>query len=254
MQGITLLENYVTACLLLSLRLLPLFLFAPPFSLMRVPRMANVIITLGFAAVMIGANPQLVDTVQLTRGWILIAALKEIFFGFIPVVILQMLFASLYMVGRTIDIQAGFGLALLIDPTNRGQRPLFGTIFVYAAATIFFAVNGHHDLMRFFTLSIELVPLGMADIGGSLAPLRNYIFICFFLALAIGGAVIFALFITDILVAILSRTVPQMHALLLGIQVKAILVLFVTPISLGLSGAVFMRMIANAINILPRML
>ncbi|MFC4291055.1 flagellar biosynthetic protein FliR [Sphingorhabdus arenilitoris] len=254
MEAAGLLENYIVACLLLSLRFLPLFLFAPPFSLMRIPRMATVIITFGFAAAMVGANPQLTQLEELSRSWIVISAAKEIFFGFIPVIVLQIMFGSLYMVGRTIDIQAGFGLALLIDPTSRGQRPLFGTIFAYGAAAIFFAVNGHHDLLRFFALSIDLVPLGSGTLGSSITPLLNYIFICFFLALGIGGAVIFALFITDLLVAMLSRTVPQMNALLLGIQVKAILVLFVTPISLGLSGAVFLRLISNAIGVMPKLM
>ena len=43
--------------------------------------------------------------------------------GGIFVMAFQLMFGALYMAGRTIDIQAGFGLALLIDPHDTGPEP-----------------------------------------------------------------------------------------------------------------------------------
>jgi flagellar biosynthetic protein FliR len=45
-----------------------------------------------------------------------------------------------------------------------------------------------------------------------------------------------------------------MNALLLGIQVKAAVMLVSLPIALGLSGALLARLVASALEVMPRLL
>ncbi|MGJ3628982.1 EscU/YscU/HrcU family type III secretion system export apparatus switch protein [Sphingomonas sp. MMS24-JH45] len=68
-------------------------------------------------------------------------------------------FAALLTVGRALDVQVG-GLAMLVDPTTRGQMPLIGTVFAYAAAMLFFAGTGPATLLAIWAAAFDRVPLG----------------------------------------------------------------------------------------------
>ena len=253
-MGSNSLEIWVTSCVLLSLRITPVFLFAPPFTLTRVPKLFTALMGMGLSAILVGAYPDAALVDNASASILLTGGVRELFLGLVPVVVLQLMFGGLYLTGRTIDIQAGFGLALIIDPTTRGQTPLMGTLFAYLAGATFFAMNGHLDLLRFFAASLEAVPLGSANEYAPLSRITSYVFVVSLIALGVGGAVILALFLTDIVIAMLSRTVPQMNALLLGIQVKAIVVLAVMPVAIGVAGALLVRLVANALSAMPRLL
>jgi flagellar biosynthesis protein FliR len=247
-------EVWVVSAVLLSLRITPVFLFAPPFTLIRVPKLYLALMSMGFAASLVLAFPDIAQVKKLGFEVLLIGGIRELCIGLVPVVVLQLMFGALHLVGRTIDIQAGFGLALVIDPTTRGQTPLFGTIFAYVAGVTFFAMNGHHDLLRFFVGSLQAVPLAAANDIATLSQLSSYSFTVGIIALGVGGSTILVLFLTDITIAMLARTVPQMNALLLGIQVKAILVFIALPISLGVSGALFAQLVSNALQTMPKLI
>ncbi len=248
------LAAWVTSCLLLSLRIMPTFLFAPPFTLARVPRSVTALLGLGLAMVLVGTFPEPALLPEVSAKVLLPGAVRELILGLVPVVVLQLLFGGLYLAGRTIDIQAGFGLAMLIDPTTRGQLPMVGTIFAYVAAVTFFAMGGQFDLLRFFAASLKSISLGSPYHLGSIGALAAYASTVSLIAFGIGGAAITALLLTDMVIAMLSRTVPQLNALLLGIQVKAILLLAVVPVALGFSGALFARLVADALETMPRLL
>src|SRR5438270_491160 len=76
---------------------------------------------------------------DLAPGALLAAAGSELILGILFAVILQAAFAAIYVAGRTIDLQAGFGLAVLIDPTSNASTPLIGTLLAMLAGMLFFA-------------------------------------------------------------------------------------------------------------------
>jgi flagellar biosynthesis protein FliR len=245
---------WIASAALLSLRVAPVFVFAPPFTLTKVPRLFLWLFGMGLAMTLVAAYPENARVADLKVATLSIGAAREFMLGLTPVLALQLMFGMLYMVGRMIDIQAGFGLALLIDPATRGQTPITGTIFALLAGVSFFALNGHHELLRFFAASLELVPLGAARDGGALAALLAYMSAIFLLACGVGAAAILALFVADLSIAMLSRTIPQLNALLLGIQVKALLVFIALPVAVALSGTVLTQMCTLALKAMARLI
>jgi flagellar biosynthetic protein FliR len=182
------------------------------------------------------------------------AAVREAMLGVMFVLAFQLVFAALYLAGRTVDIQAGLGLAMLIDPTSRAQTPLVGTLFAYAAGAIFYAMDGHIELLRLMSASLEAIPVGRWTMPGSIGGLSAFISTIFLTAFGVAGAAVLTLFLADLAIALLSRTVPQMNVLVLGFQVKTIALLLVLPICFGLGGALLARMMAMTLQALPRML
>jgi flagellar biosynthesis protein FliR len=244
---------WLASAVLLSLRIAPVFLFAPPFTLTRVPKLFLWLFGLGIAMTLVAAYPESARVSDTRPATLVLGAARELMLGLVPVLALQVMFGALAMVGRTIDIQSGLGFALLIDPTTRGQTPLIGTIFAYLAGAMFFAIDGHLDLLRFFVASLQMVPVGATYDGASAASLTAYVSTTFVAAFGAGASIILVLFLIDVAVAMLSRTVPQMNALLLGIQVKALALLAVLPVAIAVSSVVFARLATDALRAMARL-
>jgi flagellar biosynthetic protein FliR len=242
------LPRFILSCLLLSLRVAPIFAFAPPFTLVRLPRTVRMLMGLGIAACLAGSGLPGATFAQTGVGPIIVAAARELLMGVSIVMMFQIAFGALYVAGRTVDIQAGFGLAMLIDPTTRSQTPLVGTLFAYAAGSIFFAMGGHHDVLRLLAASLESVPIGTAGVPDNLMRVTSFLSISFLIAFGVTGAAILTLFLVDLSLAIMSRTVPQMNVLMLGLQVKTILLLVVLATAFGSSGALIARLMAAMLS------
>jgi hypothetical protein len=72
----------------------------------------------------------------LEPGALIAAAVTELLLGLLIAFGFQVAFASLSFAGRALDVQAGYGLALVIDPGSRAQSPMFGTLFSLRFSTV----------------------------------------------------------------------------------------------------------------------
>lgn len=248
------LTDQTVAVLLISLRIAPLLSFAPPFTLLRVPATVRLMLSISLAAWIVAANPDQTWRAPFWDAGLPLVVAGELFLGISLALALQLAFAALLTAGRTIDIQAGFGLAVVVDPTTRNQLPLVGTLFAYAAGAVFFAIGGPQDLLAIWAASVNHVPLGTASIGGDPGVLMEYMAAVFLMAMGLVGVLLLILFLLDLTVAFLSRTLPQMNVLLFGFQVKAIATLAALPIALALSGALFVRLMRYAIETMPQLI
>ncbi|WP_425999085.1 flagellar biosynthetic protein FliR [Caulobacter sp. DWR1-3-2b1] len=242
------------AVLLLSLRVTPVFALAPPFTLTRTPTLFRVVFGMGLSATLVSAYPATREVADLVLSGLVAAAARELVLGAMVVLTFQMMFAALYVAGRTLDIQAGFGLSLLIDPTTQTQAPLAGTLFAYAAGAVFFAMDGHIELLRLLGASLEAIPLGSAATLPSLGRMAAFISAVFATAMGVAGGAILCLFLADLAIALLSRTTPQLNVLVLGFQVKTLLLFLVLPGAFGMAGALFVRLSRITLEALPGLL
>ena len=236
------------AVLLVGLRIAPTFAFAPPFTLLRTPASVRVLLSLGLAIWIVLAYPAQTYEQPISGDRLFPAAISELLLGASMALSLQLAFAAMLTVGRAIDFQVGFGLAQLADPTLRTQMPLVGTLFSYAAGAVFFATSGPADLLAIWTQSIEHVPVGAYATGADLSVLLSYISAVFVLAVGLAGIVLLTLFLIDLAIAFMSRTLPQMNVLVLGFQVKTIALLASLPFVFIFSSALFLRIVRLAID------
>jgi flagellar biosynthesis protein FliR len=140
-------------------------------------------------------------------------------------------FAAFQIAGRVIDLQLGFGVATLIDPATRGHAPLLGTLLWLMAVAAFFAIDGHHALLRAFALSLQSVPPGSALGEVPLGPVVAQFGLMFSFALAIAAPVVFVLLLVDTVVAVMARTMPQMNIFFISLPLKVVVGLAVLALS-----------------------
>ena len=226
---------------------MPTLGFAQPFTLFRIPALVRVLLAIALAAWTV---PSRALTVPFTAGALATAAASELGIGIALALALQIVFAAVLTVGRTLDIQAGLGLAALIDPTTRAGMPLIGTLLAYGAAALFFAGSGPVDLLALWSASVDRLPLGTAVILDPMA-VSSLLATAFAIACGLGGAIILALFLCDMAIAFMSRTLPQMNVMVLGFQVKTLVLLTLLPPALSASGTLLSRLLRLAVEQAP---
>jgi len=248
------LAHWVQAALLVSLRIAPVMTFAQPFSLIRLPARFRLLLALSLSGALAGWARPMPDALRSNAGALLVAAASELALGLLIVLVFELTFAALAMVGRTIDIQSGLGIAVLVDPSTRAQAPLVGTLFAYATGALFFAANGHLELLHILAASLDAVPVGAWQMPGSIAHLAAFASAIFVAGFEAGALVIVTLFALDLAVAVMSRTVPQMNALVIGFQVKTLTLLLLLPMLFGLGGALMARLMRMMLEALPELI
>lgn len=241
------LTQFLQASLLVSLRIVPTLAFAPPFTLMRIPALVRLIVAMALSATMVSAFPGQ-TTGRVGDAELIALATTELSIGIGLALALQLAFAALMTAGRTIDLQAGYAYSLLADPSGRGQLPLIGTIFAYAMAAIFFAAGGADDLLAIWAASLQQLPVGSFLGTNALPNMITYLGGCFLIAFAAGGLILLVLFLIDLAIAFMSRTLPQMNVLFLSFQVKTIATLILLPLALASSASLFLRLVRFALD------
>lgn len=247
------LANFVIASLLVSLRLVPTLGFAPPFTLLRIPPTVRLLLAMSLSAWLVAAFTEQTTAALAERSSMLLAVFSELSIGIALALAMQLAFAAILTTGRLIDLQAGFAFALFADPTNRTQLPLIGMIFAYCTGALFFATGGPTDLLAIWAASLTAAPVGSGLSPDALPALLAYVASVFAMGLGAGGLILLMLFLIDLSIAFMSRTLPQMNVLFLGFQVKTIATLVLLPFALATSAALFLRMVRFALDAMPGM-
>jgi len=129
----------------------------------------------------------------------------------------QLLFAAIRVAGQEIEIKSGLGLIQLVDPHEGGQSGIFASFLELMAGMIFFSLNGHHLLIQALASSYNVFPLGGEKfIARALEGLVNSGGEIFTIALKVSAPVIIGLLLSDIVLGILSRAIPQMNVFLVA--------------------------------------
>ena len=151
----------------------------------------------------------------------IVMIVKEALVGLVMGFLVAMMFAAIQMAGAFIDLQVGFGFANIVDPMMKQHNAVIGQLYNLAATLLFLALNGHHLMIRGLADSFAVLPLGgMVVTPGATAGMVQVFAVLFVAALKIGAPVVGAIFLTDVSLGILARTVPQLNVFVVGFPAK----------------------------------
>ena len=236
----TALFAWALGALLASIRIGMLFVSTPVFGNVPVPKTAKVVLIVGLGA---GFATQLnigsINHIQ--AGWLVSAIISEVLIGGAMAATLIAGFAAFNVGGRLLDFQIGYGIAGLVDIATKNNMPLLGSVFSMAAVLIFFAIDAHLAVLKVIQLSYEVLPIGSSVFSLNLGHLIAYFGTCFAFGFAVVAPVVLCLFLVDIGMAFMSRTMPQMNVFVMSLSLKVIVGLIVLAISFPFAGSVIRR-------------
>ncbi|HVP38758.1 MAG TPA: flagellar biosynthetic protein FliR [Candidatus Saccharimonadales bacterium] len=168
-----------------------------------------------------------------------LAVLREVAIGAAVGLLAQLVFAAVQMAGELLGLQMGFSLMNLVDPTTGVTVPVISEVYGFFAALLFFVLDAHHLFLRGIFASFELAPLGTGSFhpatGVALAAAVGQVFE---MALELAGPVLAALFLTDVALGLVARTIPQMNVFTVGFPLKIALGLMALAMTLPLLAGV----------------
>lgn len=213
-------DTLLPAFLLILFRLTGFFLIAPYFSTRGVLPHFKI----GLAVFLAILTVPMVGIGQVTfdaRYPFLI--IKELFVGFTLGFIASLFFYALQMAGGFIDLQMGFAFANIIDPQTGFSAPVMGN-FKYMLGLLFLiATGGHHLLLRGILNSFFLIPLPalIPYQNGNIAEAVLDVFIhTFIISVQIAAPLVVSLFLMDVALGFITRTVPQLNIFVVGFPLK----------------------------------
>ncbi len=238
---------YVNLYMLILARCIGLFIASPIFGRNNLPN----IFKLGFCMILSYIllpyiQIETIDTMPFMQ--LLFFAMKEFVVGLIIGFIGFMIFSIFFLAGSFIDMELGFGMAGVMDPQYGTQVPLSGNFIYILSTLIFLMLNGHHYLIKALINSFTMLPINsLLKINDNflifLAKLFDFIFMS---SVKIAIPIMIGIFLTNLILGILARTMPQMNVFVVGMPLKILFGLaimsFVLPYYVPIIKIIFKEM------------
>ena len=155
----------------------------------------------------------------------------------------QLIFTAVQVAGQVIGFQMGFAIVNVMDPATNQQVSVTAQFQNIMALLIFLAISGHHWLISASAASFDLIPImGFAPKAGLVEMMLGLTKNVFVTAVKIGAPVMAALFLLNVALGLVARTVPQMNVFIVGFPLQISIGLFM----IGVTAPVFLHLFKNS--------
>ncbi len=230
--------------LLVFVRVSGVFIFSPFFSSQNVPNIMKIGLSFFLTLLLSISSP---ISINLGNELIVIVIIKELMVGIIIGFISYVFMSAFYVLGQIVDMKIGFGMANVVDPQNKTQVPLMGNFYYILSFLFMLLINGHHKIIIALVDSYNYIPIGkliyndnvMKIIVGGLVK-------SFEIGFKLSLPVVAIIFLTDIVLGVMAKTIPQMNVFVVGMPLKVFIGLAIIMVTMP----IFYNSIIEIFNII----
>lgn len=252
MDVLTYTTNQIQLFLLAYVRIVTIMALIPIFGSTSIPVLFRAGLSLAICFILFPLIQQHA-TIQppATTGLFIFRLITEIFVGLIVGFIATMLFTGVQFAGYLVDSLTGFSFVELVDPFSEETATVFGQLNVLLFTVIFLLINGHYFMLIAIQKTFEIIPLyGVAIPGGKLAAfVTSQTGALFTIAFKLSAPVFVTLMITQVALAVVARTVPQINVFFVGIPLNIAVAfgttIIVLPSMISLFRGIFERLMQD---------
>jgi flagellar biosynthetic protein FliR len=219
---------------------------SPPFNTRMIPASVKAGVA---ASLALAAAPHVAAShVPTDNAGFLIALATQALVGIALGFVTTLLVNAVQAAGAFIDLFAGFSLAAVIDPINNSQAAIFGRFYELLAATLLFTTDAYLILVNGWFRSFEVIgPHGIAlqDLADLLTKNIGQFFVA---AVEISGPVLGCLFLSEVMLGVLSRAAPALNVFQLAFPLRVIVALLVVGLAVPLVGPAVGNLVREAMQ------
>jgi flagellar biosynthetic protein FliR len=161
----------------------------------------------------------------------------------------MLLLSGMQLAGQIISQTSGMTLADVANPTFDTTVPVFSQILEMLAVAIFFLVGGHRQVIDALLRSFTWMPPGSGRLPDGLVEALSAIASqSFDIGIRAAAPVMVALLLATLIVALISRTLPQLNAVAVGLNFNALIVLGMFALCLGSAAWVFQEEVGEVVD------
>ena len=217
----------IHAALLILMRVSAFIFVCPGFSFTGLPNMVKIAISAGISIGVYSVVPSVTSIDNVAEFFFL--GLKEVLVGFAIGYICQLFFTAVEMAGKLVDFQVGFSMSEVFDPSLGISASHYGKVFYWISMCVFFFTDLHHAVIKALVQSFTYLPLESTNLGTfGVEGIITLFGMIFELAINLALPLMITSLIAEVVLGLVSRTVPQINVLILGMPLKIIVSLVIT--------------------------
>ena len=172
-------------------------------------------------------------------GGYLAGAVQEFGVGFLVGLVANLVLQGVQLAGQHIGRDMGLDIANLIDPERDLEISVISQVKMLLFLAVFAGLDGHHVFVRAVARSYEIVPLAGLTISWKVLSLLVQEFgFLWTVSLELAAPVIASGLLSNLILGIVGRTVPQMNIFIVGFPVRILLGLAVLLLTFSMMAGV----------------
>ncbi len=219
------LESYLNI-LLVFFRFMAFLVLLPGLSHKAIPMSFKILFSLTLSlAIYPVVKPNLIMLDGSFSGFV-IGAIRETTIGLLMGFVSYLTFESIQLAAQMLGFQMGLGTAALLDPTNQANVSLIVPLHTWMALSMFFIGNFHHEALYSFVSSFYVTRKGELNFMGNKELLSQVVGIStklFTLAVRISAPLTAVILLTNLMIGVLARLIPQMNVILFSFPITIML-------------------------------
>lgn len=241
----------VSIYLSILLRMSLILFMTPMFSNTHIPAPIKALVSFLLADIMFLLPHKNIAPLPLEPFELFRVVIGEVLFGMIVSFAILIIFAAFEFAGELISYQMGFGFAQMADPVSGIRIGFLSGWFQLVATMMFFALNGHHMLIKLIFESFQAVPIGgfvfSSALFAKMLALLNQLFV---IGIKIAAPTMIVLLLTHVGFGLITKFAPQINIMSSGFGLNILLgFLF-----LGLSVSIWFTAMENYLGKLMQFL
>jgi flagellar biosynthetic protein FliR len=153
---------------------------------------------------------------------------------------MNILFAGIQVAGQIVSQMSGLSLADIFNPALEEESSVFSQLFYFLTLAVFVAMGGHRIMIEGLLETFAAAPPGHAALGHHFGEvLTSIITQSFVLGIRAAAPLLAALLLANLVLGLISRTLPQINVIAIGFGVNSLLALGLLSVTLGAAAYTF---------------
>ena len=224
--------DYLDHFLLVFVRVMGFIVIVPFLSNRTIPVIVKIVFSFFLSLIMVNVIPVEMSYSSAYPVEFAVIALKEFFTGWLIGFSIHIVFSIITLAGQLIDYQIGFSMVNVYDPLSQTQITITGNLYYFLLILMFLVTRSYYYLIHGLKDSFSLIPIGELGINRLLYDSFSKVMTDYFLvAMQIAAPIFFVVLMTNIVLGVLARTVPQLNMFVIGFPLNILFglsVLFLT--------------------------
>ncbi len=177
--------------------------------------------------------------------------LGEVLIGLLLGLGVTILLSGVQLTGQIVAQMSGMAIGDVFNPALDNNVSIFTQLFYFVTLALFVAIGGHRMTLEALIQTFEWAPPGEAHLGDSYA--EAFIALAsqsFQLGVRGAGPLLIALFLSTVVLGLISRTLPQINTIVIGFGLNSMLTLGVMFLSIGSVAWTFQEPLAASLEML----
>ena len=233
---------------LVMARISGLMLTAPMFSSAAVPARIRAFFVLTLAACVFPLAGAGAPT-SLTLAHVVVGVAGEIMIGAVIGLAFGLIFTGAAVAGQLVGQQAGLRAGNTLSGVFDGSTTAIGDLYFFFSLMVFFTIGGHHVLIVSLLDTYQTTPImTFALTPAVFGMLNDLVAGAFAFGLRMAAPVVIAMFLTELTLGFMARTMPQINILSVGFLIRVLIGLWFTAAGIGAVNAIFAETFWDAVD------